>query len=80
MDEQKIYIGPSVAALGLMRNQVYLNGIPGEVQSAIAKYPDVELMIVPVEDFIYKSNEMNTPGTELNHVMRVFKKQAGGAH
>ena len=76
-DKQTIYIGPSVTALGLLRNQVYLNGIPGEIQDALSKFPELAGLIVPVEDFIASVNEMNTPGSEKNHVLREFKKKAG---
>ena len=78
MEDQTIYIGPSVPALGLLRNQVYLGGIPGEVRAAIAKFPEVEKFIVPVEDLMFKLTELHTPGEHLHHAYKVFNEKVRG--
>lgn len=77
MDEQKIYVGPNVPALGLLRNQVYLRGIPGEVKAAITKYPEVQAFIVPIEDLTYAQMQVNTPGEHLHHLYKEFARKAG---
>ena len=77
MESQVIYIGPNVSTLGLMRYQVYLNGLPSEVQAAIAKFPEVEKLIVPVEELTVSLQKLNTPGEELYEALESFKRKAG---
>ena len=77
MEEQKVYIGPNVQRLGLMKNQVYLGGIPGHVQAAIAQYPEIDEMIVTIEEFTKARNDINKKGTHLHHVCEEFKRKAG---
>ena len=77
MEEQTIYIGPSVQSLGLMRNQVYLGGIPGEVRAALAKYPEFEELIVPVEDLMFMLYKVATPGEHLHHVYKELCRKWG---
>ncbi len=76
-EEQTIYIGPNVPRLGLLRNQVYLRGLPGQVQAAIAKFPEIQEFIVPVADLTFKKHQANTPGEHLHHLYKEFKRKAG---
>ena len=77
MEDQKIYVGPNVPALGLLRNQVYLGGLPGEVRAAITKFPEVETLIVPVEDLTESLKKAATPGEHLHHVYKEFARKVG---
>ena len=77
MDEQRIYIGPNVPRLGLMHNQVYLHGLPGEVSAALAKFPEVEELIVPISELTFRKNQTETPGEHLHHVYKEFQRKAG---
>ena len=70
--EQKIYIGPNVRTLGLLRNQVFIEGLPGQVQDAIARFPEVEQLIVPVDDFSEAERKAHTRGEHLNRVYTQF--------
>ena len=70
--EQKIYIGPNVRTLGLLRNQVYIDGLPGQVRDAIAKFPMVADLIVPVDDFTDAERKARTKGEHLNRVYVEF--------
>lgn len=75
--EQKIYIGPNVRTLGLLRNQVYVDGLPGQVKVAIQKFPMVEELIVPVEDFNEAETKAHTKGEHLNRVYQEFCAELG---
>lgn len=63
MSESLIYTGPDVAKLGVMQFQVYINGLPLYVKRAIEKIPDIEKLIVPVEDLELTREKIKTSGT-----------------
>lgn len=79
MDEQKIYIGPNIPSLGLLKNQVYLGGLPGQVRAAIAAYPEIENLIVPVSGLSEAVSAAATKGTHLHHVYKEISRKAGKA-
>ncbi len=79
MDEQFIYIGPNIPGLGLLKNQVYLDGIPGQVRAAIALSPEIESLIVPIADLTEKVNAVSTKGTHEHHTYVELKRKAGKA-
>ena len=35
MDTQTIYVGPTISKFGLIRNQVFLDGLPGHIKALI---------------------------------------------
>lgn len=70
--EQKIYIGPNVRTLGLLKNQVYIDDLPGQVKDAIAKFPAVSELIVPVEAFTEAERQAHTKGEHLHRVYEEF--------
>ena len=72
---QKMYIGPSINKLGLIRNQVYLGGIPGQVRAAIAMYPEIETLIVPIDEITDAIRKTQTKGEHLHHVYVEFVKK-----
>lgn len=75
--DQKIYIGPNVRTLGLLRNQVFIEGLPGQVQDALAKFPIVAELIVPVEDFSEAERKAQTKGEHLHRVYEQFCEELG---
>lgn len=77
MDEQKIYLGPNIPSLGLLRNQVYLGGLPGQVRAAIAILPEIEELIVPVSELTEKLHLVQTKGTHEHHIYTELKRKAG---
>ena len=79
MEEQKIYIGPNIPSLGLMKNQVYLDGIPGQVRAAISADASIETLIVPVSALNESLAAVNTKGTHLHHVYKELQRKAGKA-
>jgi len=76
---QSIYIGPNIPALGLLRNQVYLGGLPGQVRAAIVQFPEIETLIVPITDLTEKAKAVHTKGTHEHHVFMELKRKAGKA-
>lgn len=52
--ENVVYIGPSVPALGLIKNTVFANGLPGGTAAAVEASPHkavVMQLMIPVSDF-----------------------------
>lgn len=79
MDEQLIYIGPNIPSLGLLKNQVYLGGIPGQVRAAMTIYPEIDVLIVPVSQLTEKVKAAATKGTHEHHVYVELQRKAGKA-
>ena len=77
--EQNIYIGPNIPSLGLLRNQVYLGGLPGQVRAAIALIPEIEVLIVPISELTAKLKAVNTKGTHEHHIYNEILRKAGKA-
>ena len=74
---QKIYVGPTYQPLGLIKNQVYLNGIPGQVRAALDRYPIIAELIVPVSECDTAQRDVKTKGTHLHHVAEELRRIAG---
>ncbi len=79
MEEQNIYIGPNIPSLGLMRNQVYLGGIPGQVRAAMEAEPMIETLIVPISELTESLNAVQAKGTHLHHIYQELQRKAGKA-
>ena len=75
--DQQIYIGPTIQSLGLLKNQVYLGGIPGQVRSAIALFPELEELIVPIDALPSAAEAVKTKGNHLHHVSCELMRKAG---
>lgn len=74
---QVMYIGPNVQKLGLLRNQVYLDGIPGQVRAAIVNIPEIQELIVPIEDVTEAIRKSRTKGEHLHHIFEEVSRKAG---
>ena len=79
MDEQTIYLGPNIPSLGLIKNQVYLGGLPGQVRAAISADPMIEELIVPISSLSEAVQAVSTKGTHLHHVYVELQRKAGKA-
>lgn len=77
MEEQKIYIGPNIPSLGLLKNQVYLGGLPGQVRAALEVLPEIDTLIVPISELTESITAANTKGTHLHHVYVELQRKAG---
>lgn len=77
MEEQTIYIGPNVLKLGLIRNQVFLGGVTGQVRAAMESYPQIAELIVPAADFAEAEKLRDTKGEHLHRVYRDFISALG---
>lgn len=75
--EQLIYIGPNIFRLGMIRNQVYLEGIPGGIRAAIESFPELGELIVPIETFAESERAAKTKGTHLHHMYEEVQRKAG---
>ena len=77
MDTQTIYVGPTISKFGLIRNQVFLDGLPGHIKALIEEQPLVEQLIVPLEELSTALNDVQAKGTHLHHVAQVLREKAG---
>lgn len=77
MEEQLIYVGPTIASLGLLRHQVYLGGIPGQVRASIADYPEVSELIVPIDELDEARIRVRKKGEHLHHIAEELKRKVG---
>ncbi len=75
--EQLIYIGPNISRLGMIRNQVYLGGIPGNVKASLEVLPELQELIVPIETFADSERAAKTKGTHLHHMYKEVSRKAG---
>ncbi len=48
-DTRVVYAGPNVLSLGLQASQVFVDGLPPNVEDAINKIPEVKALIVPID-------------------------------
>ena len=58
-----IYTGPNIFALALQRFQVFRGGLPPYVKRAIEKIPEIERLIVPLNELEAMRAKINKPGT-----------------
>ncbi|MBQ7215233.1 MAG: hypothetical protein IJS39_04535 [Synergistaceae bacterium] len=79
MDEQTIYLGPNIPSLGLLRNQVYLGGLPGQVRAALTICPEIEQLIFPVSELTEALKKVQTKGTHEHHIYMELQRKAGKA-
>lgn len=81
MDEQTnihaIYVGPTIAKLGLIRNQVFLDGLPGHITALQEEYPELDELIVPVEGCSSALDAAKTKGTHIHHAAQKLREKAG---
>ena len=75
--EQLIYVGPNIFRLGMIRNQVYLGGLPGGIKLLIESFPELGELIVPVENFDKAQREVKKKGTHLHHVYEEVSRKVG---
>lgn len=78
MDTQTIYVGPTISKFGLIRNQVFLNGLPGHIKALLEEYPAASQLIVPLEELSTALKDVQTKGTHLHHAAQVLREKAGG--
>ena len=61
--EPQIYTGPNIFKMALQRFQVFRGGLPPYVKRAIEKIPEIERLIVPVNELEAMRAKINKPGT-----------------
>jgi len=75
--QQRIYVGPSIRALGLVHATVFKGDLPRRVQDAIARAPDLERLIVDVSKAPVALRDAGTEGTAYHIIsQRVAAKLA----
>lgn len=73
-----IYTGPNLRTLGLNRWDVFRGGLQPYVKRAIEKIPDIEKLIVPVDELEETRKKIDKPGTNEARLFREIQKAARG--
>lgn len=73
-----VYCGPNVPEMGMVQFAVYKGGYPANVTSAIAKFPDIEKLMVPVEGLSEFRLQMGKAGTEPHRLFHQIKNDLKG--
>ena len=72
----KIYVGPNIIAFALMKYQVFKGGLPPYVLRAVEKIPEIEGLIVPVEELEAAKQKVNRPGTNESRLFYAVQQEA----
>ena len=68
MSATVVYAGPTMHRRVIVHGSVYRGGIPENVKSLIVKVPDIERLIVPVNEFVTTRQAVKTEGTEYHRL------------
>ena len=71
-----IYTGPNIIAFALMKFQVFRGGLPPYIKRAIEKIPEIEALIVPVEELEEMRKKIERPGTNEARLFYTVQKEA----
>lgn len=71
-----MYIGPNIPRLGLTRNAVFYESLPGQVRAALLEIPELEELIVPIDTIDEAITKTRTKGEHLHHVYNVVIDKA----
>ena len=71
-----IYTGPNIFAIALRRFQVFRGGLPPYVKRAIEIIPDIQKLIVPVNELEAMRAKIDKPGTSEARFFVVVEKAA----
>ena len=71
-----IYTGPNIIAFALMKFQVFRGGFPPYIKRAIEKIPEIEALIVPVEELEEMRKKIERPGTNEARLFYTVQKEA----
>ena len=74
--EPMIYTGPNVFAMNLQRFRVFRGGIPPATRRAIEKIPEIESLIVPVNELEEMRQKIEKPGTNESRLFATVQKEA----
>ena len=74
--EPQIYTGPNIFKMALQRFQVFRGGLPPYIKRAIEKIPEIEALIVPVEELEEMRKKIERPGTNEARLFYTVQKEA----
>jgi hypothetical protein len=62
------YVGPNIPRANLRTGDVFIDGTPAHVSRAIERLPEIQKLIVPVENLTAIKAKAETQGTEENRI------------
>lgn len=66
IDSPRVYVGPSVQRLGLSQYAIFQGGLPDSLQSAMANYPALAALFVPVTRLAWARAQLKDPTSALS--------------
>lgn len=66
IDPLRVYVGPSVQRLGLSQYAIFQGGLPDSLQSAVANYPALAALFVPVTRLAWARAQLKDPTSALS--------------
>lgn len=66
IDPPRVYVGPSVQRLGLSQYAIFQGGLPDSLQSAMANYPALAALFVPVTRLAWARAQLKDPTSALS--------------
>jgi len=72
-----IYVGPTIQHGRLTQNTVFRDGFPSYLDDLLQGDPDIELLIVPVQQLVATRIAAATPGTPQHTVYQRLLKGVG---
>lgn len=61
--DQVIYIGDNIG-LGITHGVVYIGGVPNAILERAEKYPEIEHLVVTIDEMIEAKKRVKEPGTK----------------
>lgn len=61
--DQVIYIGDNIG-LGITNGSVYIGGVPRAILERAEKYPEIEHLVVPIDEMIEAKKRLKEPGSK----------------
>ena len=61
-----IYVGPSLSQGRLFHGQIFMNGLPANVQAIILAHPWFRSLLVPVSSYVESCKQVGKKGTPLH--------------
>lgn len=73
-----VYCGPNITEMGIVQFAIYKGGYPTNVLSAMANFPDIKKLMVPIEGLSEFRIKMVQAGTEPHRLFHQIKNDLRG--
>jgi len=78
VSKQVVYCGPTISKMGIVQFAVFKGGYPANVSAAIAEYPDIEKLMVPIEELGEFRMQIAKAGSEPHRLFHQVRNDMKG--